>query len=63
VVIEHNTDVVLAADYVIDLGPGGGENGGRIVSQGTPEALIADPNSVTGRFLTRERAARRGPRT
>ena len=52
VVIEHNTDVVLAADWVFDLGPGGGEAGGRVISQGTPEALMADPKSVTGKFLT-----------
>jgi len=51
VVIEHNTDVVAASDYVIDLGPGGGEAGGRIVAQGTPEELMANPNSVTGKFL------------
>lgn len=50
-VIEHNTDVITASDYVIDLGPGGGENGGRIVSCGTPEEIMADANSVTGRFL------------
>jgi Excinuclease ATPase subunit len=54
VVIEHNADVVLASDYVFDLGPGGGENGGEIVSQGTPEQIMADPNSVTGRFLGAE---------
>ena len=51
VVIEHNTDVVAAADHVIDLGPGGGEAGGRIVAQGTPEELMANPESVTGKFL------------
>jgi excinuclease ABC subunit A len=50
-VIEHNLDVVAAADYVIDLGPGGGDNGGRIVAQGTPEDIINDPHSVTGKFL------------
>jgi excinuclease ABC subunit A len=50
-VIEHNVDVIMAADHVIDLGPGGGENGGRIVAQGTPEDLMADANSVTGSFL------------
>ncbi len=55
VVIEHNTDMILCADHVIDLGPGGGENGGRIVSQGTPEDILADPNSVTGEFLHHER--------
>ncbi|MBI4804415.1 MAG: excinuclease ABC subunit UvrA [Desulfovibrio sp.] len=52
VVIEHNTDVILSSDYVIDLGPGGGEYGGRIVSRGTPEEIMADPESITGRFLT-----------
>ncbi len=51
VVIEHNTDVIMASDHVIDLGPGGGESGGLIVSQGTPEAIIRDPHSVTGKFF------------
>ncbi|MDL2209405.1 excinuclease ABC subunit UvrA [Desulfovibrio sp. OttesenSCG-928-O18] len=54
VVIEHNTDVIMAADHVIDLGPGGGENGGLIVSSGTPEDILKDPNSVTGAFLAAE---------
>ena len=51
VVIEHNTDVIMCADHVIDLGPGGGENGGLIVAQGTPEELLEDAQSVTGSFL------------
>ncbi|MGE4504094.1 MAG: excinuclease ABC subunit UvrA [Desulfovibrionaceae bacterium] len=51
VVIEHNADVVMASDWVFDLGPGGGESGGRIVSLGTPEAIMADSNSITGKFL------------
>ncbi|MEW5772923.1 MAG: excinuclease ABC subunit UvrA [Thermodesulfobacteriota bacterium] len=51
VVIEHNLDVVLAADWVLDLGPGGGENGGRIVAKGTPEQIMRDGDSVTGEFL------------
>ncbi len=51
VVIEHNLDVVMASDWVFDLGPGGGENGGQIISQGTPEQILADSNSVTGKFL------------
>ena len=59
VVIEHNTDVILASDYVIDLGPGGGESGGTITSKGSPEAIMADPNSITGKFLTEERRLRR----
>jgi excinuclease ABC subunit A len=48
--------VILAADHVIDLGPGGGEYGGRIVSSGTPEQIMADPDSVTGEFLAPEAA-------
>lgn len=55
VVIEHNTDVICASDHVIDLGPGGGENGGQIVSSGTPEQIIKDPKSITGAFLLQER--------
>ncbi len=51
VVIEHNADVIRSADYVLDLGPGGGEFGGRVVAQGTPEAIKANPDSVTGEFL------------
>ena len=51
VVIEHNLDVIRAADYVFDLGPGGGEYGGRIVAQGTPEEIVHNPESVTGEFL------------
>ncbi len=51
VVIEHNTDVILAADHVVDLGPGGGDFGGRIMAQGTPEEIIADEKSETGRYL------------
>ncbi|WMW65376.1 excinuclease ABC subunit UvrA [Nitratidesulfovibrio liaohensis] len=57
-VIEHNTDVILASDHVVDLGPGGGENGGRIVSAGTPEEIMDDPHSVTGTFLVQEHATR-----
>ncbi len=51
VVIEHNPDVIRAADWVIDLGPGGGKEGGTIISEGTPEDLISDPASVTGKYL------------
>ncbi|MEL7311060.1 MAG: excinuclease ABC subunit UvrA [Pseudomonadota bacterium] len=51
IVIEHNLDVIKTADWIIDLGPDGGDNGGQVVSQGTPETVAADPNSVTGRFL------------
>jgi excinuclease ABC subunit A len=51
VVIEHDLDVIANADYVIDMGPGGGEDGGTIVCAGTPEQLCACENSVTGMFL------------
>lgn len=50
-VIEHDLDVIANADWVIDMGPGGGESGGRIVAAGTPEQIAADANSVTGRYL------------
>jgi excinuclease ABC subunit A len=59
VVIEHNTDMILCADYVLDLGPGGGENGGLIVACGTPEELVRDPASVTGEFLRNGRFLRK----
>ena len=51
VVIEHNLDVVKAADWVIDLGPEGGDGGGRVVATGAPEQIAAAPDSHTGRFL------------
>jgi len=51
VVIEHNLDVIKTADWVIDLGPGGGEGGGRIIATGTPEDIAANPDSWTGRYL------------
>ncbi len=64
VVIEHNLEVIKTADWVIDLGPEGGEGGGTIVAKGTPEAIAASANSHTGRFLrpvlARRSAAARG---
>ena len=51
VVIEHDLDVIRNADYVLDLGPGGGAEGGRVVAAGTPEEVAACPESVTGRYL------------
>jgi excinuclease ABC subunit A len=53
VVIEHNLDVVKCADHIIDLGPGGGDEGGRLVAAGTPEQVAACAESFTGRFLKR----------
>ncbi len=54
VVIEHDLDMIANADYVIDLGPGGGDAGGRIVAEGTPESIAANPASVTGKHLAQE---------
>jgi len=51
IVVEHNLDIIKCADYIIDLGPEGGEDGGRIVVQGTPEAVAQNPVSHTGAFL------------
>ena len=51
VVIEHNLDIIKTADYVIDLGPEGGDGGGTIVATGTPEEIAACPESYTGQFL------------
>jgi excinuclease ABC subunit A len=52
IVIEHNLEVVKTADWILDLGPEGGEQGGRIVAEGTPEAVARDPDSFTGFYLT-----------
>jgi excinuclease ABC subunit A len=52
-VIEHNLDVIKCADWVIDLGPEGGEGGGKIVAQGAPEEIAANPLSHTGKWLGR----------
>ncbi|MCY4197805.1 MAG: excinuclease ABC subunit UvrA [Rhodobacteraceae bacterium] len=51
VVIEHNLDVIKTADWIIDMGPEGGDQGGRVIAQGTPEDIARQPDSVTGRFL------------
>ena len=53
IVIEHNLDVVKNADHIIDMGPEGGEAGGQIIAQGTPEQVAKDKNSYTGQFLAK----------
>ena len=53
VVIEHNLDVIKIADYVIDLGPEGGDGGGRVIAEGSPEEVASVNDSYTGRFLKR----------
>jgi excinuclease ABC subunit A len=52
IVVEHDEDAIMQADYVLDIGPGAGVNGGRIVAQGTPAEVMANPESLTGQYLT-----------
>ena len=52
IVVEHDQDAIMAADYVIDIGPGAGEHGGQIVAEGTPEEIEANPNSLTGQYIS-----------
>ena len=61
IVIEHNLDVIKTADWIVDLGPEGGDGGGTIVAEGTPEHVAAHPASHTGRFLRQVLARRAGP--
>ncbi|MBE9531438.1 MAG: ABC-ATPase UvrA, partial [Proteobacteria bacterium] len=51
IIIEHNLDVIKSADYVIDLGPEGGDGGGKIIASGTPEKVAGTKNSFTGKYL------------
>jgi excinuclease ABC subunit A len=60
VVIEHNMDLVACADWVLDLGPDGGREGGQLVAQGTPEQVAQSPNSHTGPALARSLGLARG---
>ncbi len=52
IVVEHDQDAIMAADYVVDIGPGAGEHGGQIVAEGTPAEIQSNPNSVTGQYLS-----------
>jgi excinuclease ABC subunit A len=52
IVVEHDEDTMLAADYIIDMGPGAGMHGGEVVSAGSPKEIMADPNSITGQYLS-----------
>lgn len=52
IVVEHDEDTMMAADYIIDIGPGAGIHGGQIISQGTPQEVMDDPNSLTGSYLS-----------
>ena len=53
IVVEHDEEAIRAADYVVDMGPGAGEAGGRIVAEGTPDAIVSNPQSLTGKYLSR----------
>ena len=55
IVVEHDQDAILAADYVVDMGPGAGEHGGQVVAQGTPEEIRRAPHSLTGQYLAGHR--------
>jgi excinuclease ABC subunit A len=50
-VIEHNLDVIASADWLVDLGPEGGQQGGRVVAEGSPEQVVENASSYTGRYL------------
>jgi excinuclease ABC subunit A len=63
VVIEHNLEVVKTADWIVDLGPEGGDAGGEIVAAGTPEQIARNPKSHTGRYLSRVLARRASKKT
>ncbi|MBB3130930.1 excinuclease ABC subunit A [Paenibacillus rhizosphaerae] len=52
IVVEHDEDTMMAADYIIDIGPGAGIHGGRVIAQGTPQEIMKDPNSLTGQYLS-----------
>jgi len=53
-VVEHDEQTILSADYIVDLGPGAGEHGGYVIAQGTPKEIKSNPNSLTGKYLNRE---------
>ena len=58
IVVEHDEDAILQADYVVDVGPGAGIHGGQIIAQGTPAEVLANPASLTGKYLTGEMSVR-----
>ena len=51
IVIEHNLDVIKTADYIIDIGPEGGDKGGTVIAEGTPEEVVESPVSYTGKYI------------
>ena len=55
IVVEHDEDAIREADHIIDIGPGAGVHGGQVIAQGTAKEIMANPNSITGKFLVRRR--------
>ncbi len=55
IVVEHDADTIMAADYVVDIGPGAGRHGGAVVAKGTPEQILKNPNSLTGEYLSKKK--------
>ena len=55
IVVEHDEEAIMSADYVVDMGPGAGDHGGRVVAEGTPKEVAANPESLTGQYLSRRR--------
>ena len=55
IVVEHDTDTMLASDYLVDIGPGAGDNGGKVMAAGTPEEVMKNENSITGQYLSRKK--------
>ena len=52
IVVEHDEDAIRSADYLIDIGPGAGVHGGQIIAQGTPKEVFANPDSITGQYMS-----------
>jgi excinuclease ABC subunit A len=61
-VVEHDHETMLSADWIVDLGPGAGEHGGQVIAQGTPKQIMADPNSITGAYLSGRKCIPTPPR-
>ena len=55
IVVEHDTDTMLASDYLVDIGPGAGDRGGKIIAAGTPEEVMKNENSITGQYLSNKK--------
>ena len=58
IVVEHDEDAILTADYVVDIGPAAGIHGGQVIAQGTPREIMANPASITGKYLSGEMESR-----